>query len=264
MIMGLTMGERDELLKVVAQRIDASSAAGDGEMRGGVSTPREVYDFQLTGQTPSTMALNAGAGMTPPMVESSTRTTTTDMENTKMKEEKMKMKEDKDKMRGRLGEESDKMTMKLMEKIEKYQEKVAKNEMKLARAQRMLSVAEILLAQGKDAQVILAYAVEMSHIMERISPECVCMLTSNVRHANSQIPECATDAMDPEIAMDITELRMMSPDMIEMKRLKYVEKQAKYVRKVAECKMDLAEAASKYEAIKSPTSCATPPPACVA
>ena len=261
MIMGLTTGERDELLKVVAQRIDATSAAGDGEMRGGVSTPREVYDFQLTGQTPSTMALNAGAGMTPPMVESSTRTTTMDKENTKMKEDKMKMIEDK--MRGSLGEEGDKMTMKLMGKIEKCREKVAKNEMKLARAQRMLVVAEMLLAQGKDAQVILACAVEMRHIIERMFPERVCMLTLNVRHENSQIPECSTDAMDPEIAMDITELRMMSPDMIEMKRLKYVEKQAKYVRKVAECKMDLAEAASKYEAIKSPTSCATPPPACV-
>ena len=46
MIMGLPTGERDELLNVVAQRMEAA----DSEQQG-VTTPREVYDFQLSGNT---------------------------------------------------------------------------------------------------------------------------------------------------------------------------------------------------------------------
>ena len=42
--------------------------------------------------------------------------------------------------------------------------------------------------------------------------------------------------------MDIDELRMMSREQLEVKRLKYVEKKAKYQRKLAESRMDLGMA----------------------
>jgi len=124
----------------------------------------------------------------------------------------MKM-ETKEKMP--MGEGGDKVRMKLMDKMEKYREKIVENEMKLARVERMLAVADILIAQG----------------------------------ASAQVPASAVDATDMEIAEDIAELRMMSPEGLKVKRLKYLEKQAKYTRKVAECKMDLQEKTQEYEAM---------------
>ena len=105
--------------------------------------------------------------------------------------------------------------MKLMDKMEKYREKIVENEMKLARVERMLAVADILIAQG----------------------------------ASAQVPESAVDAIAMEIAEDIAELRMMSPEGLKVKRLKYLEKQAKYTRKVANFKMDLQEKTQEYEAM---------------
>jgi len=207
MIVGLPADEREELFKMVTQR---ASAAGDaGEMHEGVSSPREVYDFQLTGKIG--MEAAAGAGMTPSMTEKSATAMPA-----KGDKERMKL-DQKDGMKDSTYEGSDKATMKLMEKMEKYRGKIAKNTMKLARAQRMLAVADILIAQGVDAQ----------------------------------IPECATDTVVAEIAPDIAELRMMPRDKIELKRLKFLEKEAKYLRKVAEYQMDLAEKTKDLEKLQS-------------
>jgi len=206
MILGLPAGERDALLQAVAQRTEAL-VGDDSGVKIGVATPRELYDFQLTGQTGSAAAcVVAGAGLTPPMTETSCRP----MEMDAPSEMKMEKKENMP-----MGEGGDKMRMKLMEKMEKYREKIGENEMKLARAGRMLAVADILIAQG----------------------------------ASAQVPESAVDATDMEIAEDIAELRMMSPEGLKVKRLKYLEKQAKYTRKVAECKMDLLEKTQEYEAM---------------
>ena len=114
-----------------------------------------------------------------------------------------------------MGEGGDKMRMKLMAKMEKYRGQIGESKLNLARAERMLAVADILIAQG----------------------------------ASAQVPESAVDDTDMEIAEDIAELRMMSPEGLKEKRLKYLEKQAKYTRKVAECKMDLQEKKQEYEAM---------------
>lgn len=198
MIMGLPTSERDELLKVVAQRMEALETAGDEQVQG-VRTPKEVYNFQLTGQ------VGAGAGMTPaPSVRGDGEQFGKMMEKGKMKD-KMK----KDKMKDcKMQDGGEKMRRKLIEKMEKYRGKIDKNEMKLARAERMLAVSEALVAEG----------------------------------AQAQIPQDAVDATNPKIAMDIDELRMMSREQLEVKRLKYVEKKAKYQRKLAESRMDLGMA----------------------
>jgi len=122
-----------------------------------------------------------------------------------------------------MGEGGDKMRMKLMAKLEKYRGQIGESEMKLARAERMLAVADILIAQGGSAQV----------------------------------PESAVDATDREIAEDIAELRMMSPEGLKEKRLKYLEKQAKYTRKVANFKMDLQEKTQEYEAMAKQSALAS-------
>ena len=119
--------------------------------------------------------------------------------------------------------QEDKMRMKLMAKLEKYRGQIGESEMKLARAERMLAVADILIAQGGSAQV----------------------------------PESAVDATDREIAEDIAELRMMSPEGLKEKRLKYLEKQAKYTRKVANFKMDLQEKTQEYEAMAKQSALAS-------
>ena len=59
MIMGLPAMERDELLAAVAQRMTTPTS-------GGVSTPRELYDFQLTGRTAGSAVLD-GAGVSTEM-----------------------------------------------------------------------------------------------------------------------------------------------------------------------------------------------------
>ena len=123
--------------------------------------------------------------------------------------DKAKMKMDK-KEKEKMPEGGDKMRMKLMEKMEKCRRKIGESEMKMARAARMLAVADILIAQGADAPV-----------------------------------ECA-DAGDAE---DIAELRMMTPERLEVKRLKYLEKQAKCARKVAERKLELREKTQEYDAL---------------
>ena len=122
-----------------------------------------------------------------------------------------------------MGEGGDKVRMKLMDKMEKYREKIVENEMKLARVERMLAVADILIAQG----------------------------------ASAQVPESAVDAIAMEIAEDIAELRMMSPEGLKEKRLKYLEKQAKYTRKVANFKMDLQEKTQEYEAMAKQSALAS-------
>jgi hypothetical protein len=119
--------------------------------------------------------------------------------------------------------QEDKMRMKLMAKMEKYRGQIGESEMKLARAERMLAVADILIAQGGSAQV----------------------------------PESAVDATDREIAEDIAEMRMMSPEGLKEKRLKYLEKQAKYTRKVANFKMDLQEKTQEYEAMAKQSALAS-------
>jgi len=243
MIVGLPADEREELFKMVAQR---ASAAGDaGEMHEGVSSPREVYDFQLTGKIG--MEAAAGAGMTPSMTEKSATAMPA-----KGDKERMKL-DQKDGMKDSTYEGSDKATMKLMEKMEKYRGKIAKNTMKLARAQRMLAVADILIAQGVDAQVPASL-----YIVHCVSSSYFCKQTKqhpDVKHLQgilcSQIPECATDTVVAEIAPDIAELRMMPRDKIELKRLKFLEKEAKYLRKVAEYQMDLAEKTKDLEKLQS-------------
>ena len=57
--------------------------------------------------------------------------------------------------------------------------------------------------------------------------------------------------MVAEIVPDIAELRMMPRDKIELKRLKFLEKEAKYLRKVAEYQMDLAEKTKDLEKLQS-------------
>ena len=158
MIVGLPADEREELLKMVAQRASAA-----GEMHEGVSSPREVYDFQLTAKTGIEAA--AGAGMTPSMTEKGAMAMPA-----KMKIEK------KDGMKDSTCEGSDKATMKLMEKMEKYRGKIAKNTMKLARAQRMLAVADILIAQGVDAQVPAS-----SYTVHCVSSSYFCKQTIQTR-----------------------------------------------------------------------------------
>jgi hypothetical protein len=123
--------------------------------------------------------------------------------------DKTKMKMDK-KEKEKMPEGGDKMRMKLMEKMEKCRRKIGESEMKMARAARMLAVADILIAQGADAPV-----------------------------------EC-TEAGDAE---DVAELRMMTPERLEVKRLKYLEKQAKCARKVAERKLELREKTQEYDAL---------------
>ena len=119
-------------------------------------------------------------------------------------------KEEDKKEKEKMPEGGDKMRMKLMEKMEKCRRKIGESEMKMARAARMLAVADILIAQGADAPV-----------------------------------EC-TEAGDAE---DVAELRMMTPERLEVKRLKYLEKQAKCARKVAERKLELREKTQEYDAL---------------
>jgi hypothetical protein len=143
MIMGLPSSEREELLANVAERV---AMADDGNEASGVTTPRELYDFQVTGTAgpagPSDHV--EGTGLAPPMLR-------TDAEGPMdMKDKKMMMKE---REMSAVAGGDDKMGMKLSEKMEKCRGKVAKNEQKLARAEYMLSAAETLIAQGKDAQV---------------------------------------------------------------------------------------------------------------
>ena len=140
MIMGLPSSEREELLANVAERV---AMADDGDEVRGVATPRELYDFQLTG-TAGPSADVEGCGLAPPMLR-------TDAEGPMDMKDKKNMKNEKEKNAMDGGD--NKMTMKLKEKLEKYRGKVAKNQHKLARAEYMLSAAETLIAQGKDAQV---------------------------------------------------------------------------------------------------------------
>ena len=229
MIMGLPTSERDELLKVVAQRMEALETAGDEQVQG-VRTPKEVYNFQLTGQ------VGAGAGMTPaPSVRGDGEQFGKMMEKGKMKDE-MK----KDKMKDcKMQDGGEKMRRKLIEKMEKYRGKIDKNEMKLARAERMLAVSEALVAEGAQAQVKLL-SVPCGFVRMRRHPHS--RIHTHTHTMRKQIPQDAVDATNPKIAMDIDELRMMSREQLEVKRLKYVEKKAKYQRKLAESRMDLAMA----------------------
>lgn len=135
MIMGLPAGERDELLATVAQRMELAPTASDSKQ--GVTTPMELYDFQLTGKVSASVTCDAGAGLTPADSKTGTDTQGAPM----MKKKEMKM------------EGGDKMLRKLGEKMEKYRRKISENEMDLARAERLLSVADLLIGQGKDAAV---------------------------------------------------------------------------------------------------------------
>ncbi len=103
-------------------------------------------------------------------------------------------------------------------RIYKYRGKIAKNSQKLARARKLLSVAEVLRAQGVDAQ------------------------------------GWEEEEVDAEMEMDVGELRLLAekPDKLELKRLKLTEKVAKYARKLAESELDLAEATVHYESLYGP------------
>ena len=43
---------------------------------------------------------------------------------------------------------------------------------------------------------------------------------------------------------------MKTPEALEIKRLKYLEKQAKYTRKIAECQYDLSQLKVKFETVQ--------------
>ena len=91
MIMGLPAGERDALLQAVAQRTEAL-VGDDSAVKIGVATPRELYDFQLTGQTGSAAAcVVAGAGLTPAMTETICRPMEVDAPSKMKMEKKEKM-----------------------------------------------------------------------------------------------------------------------------------------------------------------------------
>lgn len=73
------------------------------------------------------------------------------------------------------------------------------------------------------------------------STVCKCISAVAVHWTGrEQIPECATDALDPEIRLQIAHMCSLKPEQVELKRLKYLEKQAKYTLKVAECKANLS------------------------
>lgn len=87
MIMGLPAMERDELLAAVAQRMTTPTS-------GSVSTPRELYDFQLTGRTAGSAVLE-GAGVSAEM-DRRNDAVPTGLEEGKMEKAKKKGKGDFD------------------------------------------------------------------------------------------------------------------------------------------------------------------------